>query len=371
MRGLGRNVLAALGVLVLLLIGLEPVAALLEDVHIDGPSAHLTGGRPQALAPHRLRVVKEEFHSPQVNIDVDGLRTEKRSGRQFDDWDPQRHNVFIFGGAGAFGWGLDDGDTLSVQLESLARKSGLPWRVYNMGITDYSIHDELPLLIDQLREGRIPSAVVFFDGVNESGRATPDSSWTTDEALLSGYMTGDYEYFWVADLVERGQRANLDQLYLAKLWRRFIRRIGFLQRSVPERAASLEAQTAHASAAATAYAQYARMVHALGTDFGYDSLFILQPVAGCVTGGAAYAFPRPLPVRPWQVTYIPLLYKAVIGQAPAGLNIADLCPEMSAAMASGLKPFNAPLHLSPEGTGFVARWIFERMQQPSGARHSS
>ncbi len=212
-----HNFLTAIGMLALLLIILELVAARLENFHIDGPSVHPTGGRPQALAPHRLRVVKKEFHSAQVNIDADGFRTEKRAGLQFDDWDPKKHNVFVFGGAGAFGWGLDDGDTISVKLELLAQKTGLPRRVYNIGITDYSIHDELPLLIDQLREGRIPKAVVFYDGVNESGRATADSSWTTDEALLSPYQAGDYEYFWVADLVERGQRANLDQLSLAKL----------------------------------------------------------------------------------------------------------------------------------------------------------
>ncbi len=113
------------------------------------------------------------------------------------------------------------------------------------------------------------------------------------------------------------------------------------------------------------------MVQVLGKEFGFDSFFVLQPVAGCVHGASTYDFPRHLPLRPWQSTYIPRLYEAIMRQAPASLNIADLCGETNAAMASGLKPFNAPLHLTLEGNAFVVDWIFKRMQQPFGRGHRS
>ncbi|MBI3087384.1 MAG: hypothetical protein HYY91_00635 [Candidatus Omnitrophica bacterium] len=368
LRTRGRESLAVIGAVVLLLIGAEGLAWLVKDVHLDRPGVpHPTAGRPQKLAPYRMRVVKQEFHDARLNIDEGGFRAGRPAGRrQFDDWDPARYNVLAFGGAQMFGWSVDDADTIPVQLEALAREAGLPWRVYNMGITDYGIHDELPLLIDQLREGRVPKAVVFYDGVNESGRGL--SVWTTDETLVAPYVAGDYEYFWVADLVARGQRTvNLENSALVNLMARACMRVGLCKRPVPPpiQRASLEQQAAHAEEAARAYVQYARMVEALGDEFGFTSLFVLQAIPGCVEGGADYPFPNPGALRPWQFTYAPLLYAEIVRQAPSDLRVVNLCGRLNEAMASGLKPFSGPLHLTPDGFRFVAERVFELMRRGS------
>ena len=359
-----QAVLTLVGGATLLLLALEAIATPLQTMHIDRPGlgGHPTAGRPQGIAPGRLRVVKREFHSPQLNIDRDGFRTSRPTGRQFDDWDSSRENVLAFGGAGMFGWSVDDPETLPAQLETVARQAGLPWRVYNLGVTDYSIHDELPLLIDQLREGRVPKAVVFYDGVNETGRAT--FTMTNDQAIATPYAAGDYEYFWVTDLVNRGQHVNLDRSALAKLLGRLARRLGFGRpQYAPERPATPEEQAAHARAAARVYVQEAKMVHAMGESFGFSSLFVLQPVAGCVAGGADYDFPFLGPPRPWQFTYLPVLYREILQQAPKELDVVNMCGELDEAMRNGLKPFNAPLHLNREGYGLMAERIFEQMQQ--------
>ncbi|MBI2884826.1 MAG: hypothetical protein HYY15_01475 [Candidatus Omnitrophica bacterium] len=368
-----RDVLAVVGTAVLLLLALEGLAFLLRDVRISRPGVpHPTSGRPQKLAPDRMRVVKQEFHSPQLNIDRDGFRTGRPAGqRQFDDWGSLRDNVLAFGGGQMFGWSVDDADTIPAQLEAMARGAGLSWRVYNMGITDYAIHDELSLLIDQLREGRVPKAVIFYDGINESGRGIP--AWTTDEALTAPYAAGDYEYFWVADLVARGQRTvNLENSAFANLLHRLCMRLGLCQRIPPAvQRASLEQQAAHAKAAAHAYVQYARMVDALSEEFEFAPLFILQPMAGCVEGGADYPFPYPGVLRPWQLSYGPRLYGEIERQMPPGLKVVNLCEPMSEAVASGLKPFHTSLSLSPEGFRFVAEQLFPLLRRHLAAESRS
>ena len=356
--------LVVVGAMTVLLVALEAVATPLQYMHVDRPGlgGHPTAGRPQHLAPDRLRVVKREFHNPRLNIDADGFRTGRPSGRQFDDWDPARHNVLAFGGAQMFGWSVDDPETIPAQLEAVSAQAGQPWRVYNLGVTDYSIHDELPILMDQLREGRVPKAVIFYDGVNETGRGMP--TMTNDQAITAPYTAGDYEYFWVADLVERGQHANLDRLALVKLWNRLVRRFTHQTGApAPDHIATAEEQAAHARAAAHAYVQYARMAHALGESFGFKTVFALQPLAGCVEGGAAYDFPYLGPPRQWQFTYAPRLYAEIAAQAPEELHVVNLCGDLNAAMREGMKPFNAPLHLNREGYRLMAERLFALLRE--------
>mgnify|MGYP001618077881 CR=1 FL=1 len=369
-KAVGRIFAQALGVLVLVLLGVEFVARLLADVHVDKPGigGHPTAGRPQHVAPYRMRVVKREFHSPQLNIDEDGFRSGKVSGHLMDDWNPSRYNVFVFGGSAIFGWTVDDGQTIPAQLEALAHQQGLNWRVYNLGVTDYSIHDEVQILMDQLREGRIPNAIIFYDGVNETGRDGLTN--TNDEAIQVPYRAGDYEHQWVEQMVERGQKVNLDNLAMVKLGKRLCRRWGFCYR--PAKAgetvvtASDVQQTAHAKEAAHAYVQYARMVNALGRTFGFQSLFILQPIGACVENPAAYSFPYLGPPRPWQYTYAPKLYADIMNMASPDIRVVNLCQSLNGKIAEGMQPFSTPLHLNAEGHAQIVARILGFLRESGG-----
>ena len=353
-----KTALAVLGALLLCAIVVETGATLVKDVHIDKPGldGHPTAGRPQHIAPYRNRLVKREYHEARLNIDADGFRSGRPTGRLFDDWDGARHNVMIFGGSAAFGWTNDDGDAIAPKLEQAAQRHGLTWRVYNLGIIDYSIHDELPILVDQLREGRIPKAVVFYDGVNEAGRALP--SWTNDEALTAPYKAGDYEHLWVAEMVERGQRPNFDNLATVKLAGRLCRRVGLCHWPRVQGTKSAAAETAHAQEAARTYVQYARMVHALARDFDFQALFVLQPIGGCLDDPAGYPYPHLGPPREWQTSYAPKLYAEIVRMRPPGLHLVDLCKVFNEPVKAGMRPFSTPLHLNAEGNAFMAERIF-------------
>lgn len=381
-KALAKKVVMIVGVLILVFLPIELVAWLLADVHIDKPRAtggHPTHGRPQHVAPYRLRVVKKEFHSPQskqVNIDEDGFRSGKPSGHLMDDWDQSRDNVFMFGGSALFGWLVDDDQTIPAHLEMLAKQQGLNWRVYNLGVTDYALHDEIQVLIDQIREGRIPKAVVFYDGVSETGKDPLYGSASVDELINAPYHAGDYEHQWVDEMTERGQKVNFDNLATVKLGKRLCRRWRLCYTPArtwepPIREASDAQQSAHARDAARAYVQYARMVDALGRAFGFRALHVLQPVGGaCVENAATYPFTYLRPPRRWQFTYTPKLYANIMSMAPSDIRVVDLCKSLNPKIASGMQPFSTPLHLNNEGNAYMASLILGLLQETGNATHS-
>jgi hypothetical protein len=380
-QGRAKKIAAIIGAVVLVFLPIEFVAWLLTDFHIDKPLAtggHPTAGRPQHVAPYRLRVVKREFHSKQgkqLNIDEDGFRSGKTSGRLMDEWDPARPNVFMFGGSALFGWLADDDQTIPAHLETLADRKGLNWRVYNFGVTDYSIHDEIQILIDQIREGRIPKMVVFYDGVSEAGKDPRYGIASIDEIIKAPYRTGDYEHQWVEEMSERGLRVSLDNLATVKLAKRLCRRWRYCY--TPARPweaideASEAQQTAHAQDAARVYVQYAKMVNALGRAFGFKTLYVLQPVGGaCVENAATYPFTYLRPPRRWQYTYTPKLYANIINMAPSDMRVANLCNSLNPKIASGMQPFSTPLHLNAEGNAYMASLIFDLLRETGRAAHS-
>ncbi len=378
-KAMTKKAVIIVGTVILVFLPIEFVAWLLQDVHIDKPLAtggHPTHGRPQHVAPYRLRVVKREFHSKQsnqLNIDEDGFRSGKPSGRLMDDWDPARHNVFIFGGSALFGWLVDDDQTIPAHLETAAKQQGLNWRVYNFGVTDYSIHDEIQILIDQIRDGRIPNTVVFYDGVSEAGKDPRYGIASVDEMINAPYRTGDYEHQWVEEMTERGQKVNIDNLATVKLAKRLCRRWRFCYTPArtwepPTREASETQQTAHARDAARVYVQYAQMVNALGRTFGFRALYVLQPVGGaCVENAATYPFTYLRPPRRWQFTYTPKLYANIMSLAPPDIRVVDLCKSLNPKIASGMQPFSTPLHLNNEGNAYMASLILDLLRETGSA----
>lgn len=102
-----------------------------------------------------------------VNVDANGFRRVENQG----PWppDPDRWNVFVFGGSTVFGYGLADGETIPSRVQSalVERFQSNSISVYNFGRAYYYSSQERVLFERLLVGGFRPDAAVFVDGLNE------------------------------------------------------------------------------------------------------------------------------------------------------------------------------------------------------------
>jgi hypothetical protein len=92
-------------------------------------------------------------------VDAASARCEKNSSMQ----------VWTFGGSTMFGAGVPDWATIPSYLSRELNSAGLGCVVVtNFGVEAYVTNQEVQLLAEQLKAGRHPDVVVFYDGVNDS-----------------------------------------------------------------------------------------------------------------------------------------------------------------------------------------------------------
>jgi hypothetical protein len=75
--------------------------------------------------------------------------------------------VWFFGGSAMFGLFQRDAHTIPSDVARLAAADGVRVRVVNRGVMAYTNWQEVLLLEQLLTKGRVPDAVVFYDGFNE------------------------------------------------------------------------------------------------------------------------------------------------------------------------------------------------------------
>lgn len=337
--------------------------------------AHETDHRRGGLVPYRLRIARQEFHGLQLNMDRDGWRTGKANGLLFDDWSPTgfRFNVFLLGGSAAYGYSVDDDGTIAAHLEQLGREDGFPdLRVYNLGQMGYQIHDEVNVLVDLLRQRRIPKVVVFYDGANEAGRGIPGR--ITDN-VLTPYVEGDYSYWEVRDLVEAGENVqegkrlvNVEALSLAKVVARVKNHFWSKGGGRGEQDGAInEKLAAHARQAAEGYLRNVQFIANLSRGVGFQVLFVLQPMGVCLESPLEYQFPMLAQPVPWQINYYRGLYAEIQTQVAGlpGLSIINLCDAVNRPVAKGRKPFNTQIHLNSEGNKVIAEILLDHIKSLS------
>lgn len=104
----------------------------------------------------REKSVKSHF----VNVDEYGIRS---NGKPLVGISQIQNAVWFFGGSTTFGYGVTDAETIPAQLEKQLGR-----QVINFGVGSFYSAQENLLLVQFLRYGYRPSAVLFLDGVNES-----------------------------------------------------------------------------------------------------------------------------------------------------------------------------------------------------------
>jgi hypothetical protein len=145
-----------------------------------------------------------EWHGTYVNNDKYQFGIVRRT---VDNLSPECKNrpitdIWMFGGSTLYGSGVPDWATipslLSTQLNKLPNHCVA---ITNFGTEAYNSNQELLLLLEQLKAGRRPDVVIFYDGVNDSytgsyqpGVATAHMQYAQISARVESKLAGKLEF---------------------------------------------------------------------------------------------------------------------------------------------------------------------------------
>ena len=156
--------------------------------------------KTRPYVPFRLWGVPE-WHSKYINNDVGLEGTLRRTINPANCAPSTSMAVWMFGGSTMYGAGVPDWATLpsylSRELNAGARNCVT---VVNFGVEGYIIDQELILLEEQLKAGRHPDIVIFYDGINDSmgqcapGSPTPHGGYTTIKSRVEGSVSGRLDF---------------------------------------------------------------------------------------------------------------------------------------------------------------------------------
>ena len=126
-----------------------------------------TWTRPLAGSPE-TGFKEAPYQGTYVTVNRNGFREVPDQG----PWPPQRDRyftIFLFGGSTTFNYGVPDGQTIAAYLQQRLARAGLPRppKVYNFGVAFYMSIQERQLFEALVRQGTVPDAAIFLDGMND------------------------------------------------------------------------------------------------------------------------------------------------------------------------------------------------------------
>lgn len=227
--------------------------------------------------PFVLYRVAPETTTGLVSTDVDGFRISPNveAGARTNGY-----LVYCFGGSTMWGWGEVDAQTIPVHLQTLLSEHlDCPVEVMNLGQPGWLSSQEIIQLLLKLWEGERPDLVIFYDGGNDLGAASEDIGShlrvVSFESKLNYNLPGEttgYSFLWQA----------LKSLNTINLLTRFTgsREEGGLAQFPTANWTDLQpAQMDSISKAVLecALGNY-RVALSLGSNYGFDCLFLWQPL---------------------------------------------------------------------------------------------
>jgi lysophospholipase L1-like esterase len=142
------------------------------------------------------------WHTKYINNDESETGIWRRTLNPSSSQCAGRHtvNVWMFGGSAVYGAGVPDWATLPSQLSrDLNSMSKDCMVVSNFGVEGYTSNQELISLIEQLKAGRHPDLVIFYDGINDSATADPPQ----------GPLRAHYSFYLIKSRIEGSLRQRL------------------------------------------------------------------------------------------------------------------------------------------------------------------
>jgi lysophospholipase L1-like esterase len=123
--------------------------------------------------PYRVWGVTE-WHGKYMNADAGDMGILRRTVNPSDSkcQHQTRSSIWVFGGSTVYGQFVPDWATLPSYLSRNLNTAGAGCViVHNLGVEGYVTNQELILLMEQLKKGRHPDVVIFYDGLNDAGAA--------------------------------------------------------------------------------------------------------------------------------------------------------------------------------------------------------
>lgn len=182
-----------------------------------------------------------------VNVTAAGYRCNATCA----PWPPERdtYNIFVFGGSTTFGYGVPDWQTIPAYLEVALNDTALaPVAVYNFGAGHYFGPQEAVRLQMLLADGHAPDMAIFIDGTNEF-----KSDITSPMRELCGAESHPEPFTWP---LVRVVQALMAQPVVA------------------------EADPITADDVLARWMAVRQAVRGMGDAFGFETLFVVQPVPG-------------------------------------------------------------------------------------------
>jgi hypothetical protein len=188
-----------------------------------------------------------------VNVSPEGYRFTFGQG----PWppDPRNFNVFVFGGSTAFGYGVQDEQTIPSHLAKRFAAVRPDAKVYNFGRGMYFSGIERALFIKRIAHGNVPDLAVFIDGTNEN---------LHPQRLARIYMTA-----FIGDNARALREAALGRLPLYRA------AVELRERWRPPAAPQDEPLTAEFMAAR--YDTNRRLIESVAREYGVKTFFVWQP----------------------------------------------------------------------------------------------
>ena len=213
-----------------------------------------------------------------INIDFEGLR---RTTNNSDTEDALR--VWVFGGSTVWGEGAPDDGTIPSHLAGLMNAWGVDTTVRNLGERGYVSTQEVVFLYRELQAGRRPDVVVFYDGINDAAAA---SNWPeVPGSHVSLHRIRDR--FRFGEVPSERRREFVRSFGIYKASRIVLDRLEARERSARARQEDadtditprfLEANFRFLGGQAVdVWLANRELVTALGVEFGFTALFVLQP----------------------------------------------------------------------------------------------
>jgi lysophospholipase L1-like esterase len=111
-----------------------------------------------------LGFITKNYHSDHINFDVGGIRK--------TDYNPAPDNsnlktIYLFGGSTMAGNAVTDNETIPSYLAKILNNPAPRYQVVNYGQFGYNFDQELQFLLLQLKAGKKPDIVIFYDGCND------------------------------------------------------------------------------------------------------------------------------------------------------------------------------------------------------------
>ena len=213
-----------------------------------------------------------------INIDFGGFR---RTTDNSEAEDALR--VWVFGGSTAWGEGAPDEETIPSHLARLMNAWGVDTTVKNLGERGYVSTQEVVFLYRELQAGRRPDVVVFYDGINDSAAASnwpevPGSHVSLHrirDRFQFGEVPSERRREFVRSLgIYKGSRIVLDRLEARRQTARA--RMDDSDIDITPRFLDANFRFLGGQAVDVWLANHA-LVTALGDEFGFTAMFVLQP----------------------------------------------------------------------------------------------